>query len=1152
MEGLDLSHLTEGERVKILNVMARQKLEEDRDQEIFKKSEEEVKLLEAAIRLRSREKRDELESTCHICAKTKFADGVGHICSTCGIRCCARCGVKVVQRSNKIFWLCILCRKKKEIKFRFGQWVQNEQHKWGRARSLEEESEMRGGNDFPDPGMGRKFLSQVNITAPSPSSSIWQEDRMLHTDSPRQEGRSSISRREEFRPAPSEQQLRSAVRSGDEWSWSPSNHRRRSLVETVIRNDSLSSEQSENPPSVPGPLPRRRNGGSSYHRRSGSSESEDEARSTPSSCADSESDRVSLRKEVPRVHPRDSRRRSQEDYRPTTLHSVNWKLSKDGSHWLGHLVLHKDLLPDGRTRQNLGMKVVGGQELDRTRTFGAIVQNIREGSLADRVGHIRPGDEVLEWNGTPLRGKSKETVASIIALSKNDSQVQLVLTRRFGDPPPPLDPSELRRLPPPHLEVHPEALQRDPRYLRYSDRRTSHVPARSPDRSSIGGRIQVGLWYDQQNYQLIVTVVCAKDLPPRPDMSRRNPYIKIVLLPDKSEKNKRRSKTIAETNDPQFNQRFFFHHLRQTELRRSALQISAWDYDRRNAFSDFLGEVVISLGAVSLNDIPQWYTLSMHRDEAKACPEITPISPTGSRLSDEELSDYDEKFSAHTERRIMAVDCSSPFFEEDGRKQTGLPMGITPTYPQTSPMGERSRSLATASPMVEYPRGRLRETGLENRRRSRSMADPTSRRTPDYSSRSLSPPELRPQFQPMPRPSNAHRLLPPPNSFRKRQLPQVPTLRSDLEERFYKARNPAAATSSGAYSEYDRFVQRRGGGSRMAAALGVGTSSPLVSPERSDSECSSKFSLSSAFHRSSRTLGEFTGRSPAYGGPVHPSSREIDGSLSDTAVGLATESKAMIRRSTPTENSYAKRSPHLSKKSSSTSQLSVTGHKKRLIFRRRNGSSSSFVVQRSEEILPDVRAGSSISSDGSISGDSLTWGPRLPPEVGEASSFVEGLGPGQLVGRQALASPSLGDVQLGICERKNRLEVEVIRARGLQAKLGSKSSLPAPYVKVYLMDGRKCIAKQKTATARKTLDPLYQQQLVFPYDCQNCYLQVTVWGNYGGMEKKVFMGVAQIVLDDIDLAKGVIAWYKLFHHSSLVSSLAANERRSFLSLDNLS
>lgn len=62
----------------------------------------------------------------------------------------------------------------------------------------------------------------------------------------------------------------------------------------------------------------------------------------------------------------------------------------------------------------------------------------------------------------------------------------------------------------------------------------------------------------------------------------------------------------------------------------------------------------------------------------------------------------------------------------------------------------------------------------------------------------------------------------------------------------------------------------------------------------------------------------------------------------------------------------------------------------------------------------------------------------MPPEVGEASSFVEGLGPGQLVGRQALASPSLGEVQLGICERKNCLEVEVIRARGLLPKPNAK------------------------------------------------------------------------------------------------------------------
>lgn len=51
---------------------------------------------------------------------------------------------------------------------------------------------------------------------------------------------------------------------------------------------------------------------------------------------------------------------------------------------------------------------------------------------------------------------------------------------------------------------------------------------------------------------------------------------------------------------------------------------------------------------------------------------------------------------------------------------------------------------------------------------------------------------------------------------------------------------------------------------------------------------------------------------------------------------------------------------------------------------------------------------------------------------GPLSDFIDGLGPGQLVGRQVLGAPSLGDIQLSMCYQKGYLEVEVIRARGLQ------------------------------------------------------------------------------------------------------------------------
>ncbi|CAH2100004.1 unnamed protein product [Euphydryas editha] len=156
---------------------------------------------------------------------------------------------------------------------------------------------------------------------------------------------------------------------------------------------------------------------------------------------------------------------------------------------------------------------------------------------------------------------------------------------------------------------------------------------------------------------------------------------------------------------------------------------------------------------------------------------------------------------------------------------------------------------------------------------------------------------------------------------------------------------------------------------------------------------------------------------------------------------------------------------------------------------------------------------------------------------GGLSDFIDGLGPGQLVGRQLLGAPTLGDVQLSMCYQKGFLEVEVIRARGLQARQGSRT-LPAPYVKVYLVSGKRCIAKAKTNTARRTLDPLYQQTLTFRENFKGCVLQITVWGDYGRIEgKKVFMGVAQIMLDDLNLSNIVIGWYKLFGTTSLVNIL---------------
>ncbi|XP_020817695.1 regulating synaptic membrane exocytosis protein 2 isoform X1 [Drosophila serrata] len=317
---------------------------------------------------------------------------------------------------------------------------------------------------------------------------------------------------------------------------------------------------------------------------------------------------------------------------------------------------------------------------------------------------------------------------------------------------------------------------------------------------------------------------------------------------------------------------------------------------------------------------------------------------------------------------------------------------------------------------------------------------------------------------------------------------------------------------------------------------------------------------------------------------------KVDGSLSDTA----TDRK---KGGTVDQERSPKGGSGMGKKSNSTSQLSATGRKRRMGFGKKG--KNSFTVHRSEEVLPGditrelrtgggvggIGVGGGLSGAGGASGtaggsggagggglsrgssseaDAIeqffgdgAGGERFSPSLrndGALNEFVDGLGPGQLVGRQVLGAPSLGDIQLSLCHQKGFLEVEVIRARGLQQKPASKM-LPAPYVKVYLVSGKRCVDKMKTSSARRTLDPLYQQQLVFKQSYTGCILQITVWGDYGRIEKKVFMGVAQIMLDDLNLSNIVIGWYKLFGTTSLVScptNIGLGSRRSSIaSLDSL-
>ncbi|KFW61930.1 Regulating synaptic membrane exocytosis protein 3 [Pygoscelis adeliae] len=231
----------------------------------------------------------------------------------------------------------------------------------------------------------------------------------------------------------------------------------------------------------------------------------------------------------------------------------------------------------------------------------------------------------------------------------------------------------------------------------------------------------------------------------------------------------------------------------------------------------------------------------------------------------------------------------------------------------------------------------------------------------------------------------------------------------------------------------------------------------------------------------------------------------------------------------------------LSQWSKSTLQLNQTeGGPKKLRSNIRRSTETGIAVEMRTRV---TRQGSRESTDGSTNSNSsdgtfIFPTTRLGAES-QFSDFLDGLGPGQLVaireGAERVSSLCLGDVHVGMADRNGQLEVEVIQARGLIPKMGSKS-IPATYVKVYLLENGVCLAKKKTKVVKKTCDPSYQQPLLFEESPQGKVLQVIVWGDYGRMDHKCFMGMAQIVLEELDLSSAVAGWYKLFPTSSLADS----------------
>ncbi|XP_071064083.1 regulating synaptic membrane exocytosis protein 2 isoform X49 [Dasypus novemcinctus] len=1321
----DLSHLTEEERKIILAVMDRQKKEEEKEQSVLKKLHQQFEMYKEQVKKMGEESQQQPEQkgdapTCGICHKTKFADGCGHNCSYCQTKFCARCGGRVSLRSNKVMWVCNLCRKQQEILTKSGAWfynsgsttpqqpdqkslrgLQNEEASQEKKAKLHDQAQFQGpSGDFSVPvveksrshgltrqdsiknGSGvkhqitsdkasdrkrspsvsrdqnrrydqrdeREEYSQYATSdsamprSPSeytdrrsqPEPQFYEEsDHISYRDSNRRSHRHSkeyiiddedLESRDEYerqrreeeyqaryrsdpnlarypvKPQPYEEQMRihaevsrarherrhsdvslanaeleesrismlrmerpSRQRSVSERRAAMENQRsysvertreaqgpgsypqrttnhspptprrsplpldrpdmrrtdslrkqhhldpssavrktKREKMETMLRNDSLSSDQSESVRPPP-PKPHKSKKGGKMRQVSLSS-SEEELASTPeyTSCDDVEieSESVSEKGDMD-YNWLDHTSWHSSEVSPVSLHPVTWQPSKDGDCLIGRILLNKRLKDGSVPRDSgamLGLKVVGGKMTESGRLC-AFITKVKKGSLADTVGHLRPGDEVLEWNGRLLQGATFEEVYNIILESKPEPQVELVVSRPIGDIP---------RIPDStHAQLESSSSSFESQKM---DRPSISVTSpMSPGMlrdvpQFLSGQLSIKLWFDKVGHQLIVTILGAKDLPSREDGRPRNPYVKIYFLPDRSDKNKRRTKTVKKTLEPKWNQTFIYSPVHRREFRERMLEITLWDQARvREEESEFLGEILIELETALLDDEPHWYKLQTHDVSSLPLPHPSPYMPrrqlhgesptrrlqnkglcsfnSGSkRISDSEVSDYDcddgigvVSDYRHNGRDLQSSTLSVP--EQVMSSNHCSPSGS----PHRVDVIGRTRSW---SPSVPPPQSRNVEQGLRGTRSTTGHYNTISRMDRHHVMDDHYSPDRDSHFLTLPRSRHSQ----------------------TIEHHHRDGRDCEAA---------DRQPYHRSRSTEQRPLL-ERTTTRSRSTERPDTN----------LMRSMPSL--MTGRS-APPSPALSRSHPHTGSVQTSP------------SSTPVAGRRGRQLPQLPPKGT--------------LERKAGGKKLRSTVQRSTETGLAVemrnwmtRQASRESTDGSMNsysseGNLIFPGVRLASDS-QFSDFLDGLGPAQLVGRQTLATPAMGDIQVGMMDKKGQLEVEIIRARGLVVKPGSKT-LPAPYVKVYLLDNGVCIAKKKTKVARKTLEPLYQQLLSFEESPQGKVLQIIVWGDYGRMDHKSFMGVAQILLDELELSNMVIGWFKLFPPSSLVDpTLAPLTRRA--------
>ncbi|CAJ0583524.1 unnamed protein product, partial [Mesorhabditis spiculigera] len=1199
----DLSHLSAEERAIIEAVFQRQHAEEQKEQAVSQIADEELNNIEKQINDRKETARKLVgtqdDAICQICQKTKFADGIGHKCFYCQLRSCARCGGRTTTK-NRPIWACSLCKKRQEILMKTGKWFQpDEPGRPGMRTKCKGNHQREEITDQMDllglrmaiPGIGYEVKLQSNEKM-SDTGMMTGEKMMIGEDDctheietvgggrhRRQIGIGSSKTEGRFR---SEEDLQTDLQMI--WHWI------NNMDQQMRPVQDQNSDEIELQPGQKTTCGKhlRRHDPWKLMRSPGKAPSIDTRRpvytdllryiygpeklkngrkslSTTGLRATGEEEMPLSKKITPSVIPGDMLAAKIRTY---LSHPVTWQPSADQRRLIGHMILHRT---DSVSNGDLGLKVVGGRRTDTGR-LGAFITQVRLGSVADTIGRLRRGDEVLEWNGVNLQNKTFDQVYEVIAASKNDTQVELIVSRSTSVPGgddflnvqqqaysphvgaaisgPVIMPHPPRQLPNPQFVAAQEemrfyspshspllsqmphsqsaTLPHLPMMLHGSPRHKPSLPVYFPTaiqppnihtemqyaKGQIFGTIEFSLFYSLHERILTVSLLRAYDLPPRADGMPRNPYVKLFLLPDRSEASKRQSSVLAETTMPIWNEEFYYKNITEPALLERILEVTVWDYDKYEANS-FLGEVLIDFSAVPLDGQPLKFTME----------DMDQENPLRSRLRVRRGSTHQYNSLPQRPRSEMTTYYGDRYGH---RSQSSDPHSGEYSYDGVPGPKEQFLDPYQMRRSRTYDRGRVsggRMTPLEYRDVPYRPEDDW---TVNNQSGYLSDHGYSQPGHQMPR----HRHRRPRSATAMRPMTAAEMSASRLYSRnlpsdpYYS--QPQQNVMQG--QNFPMQPQPAGSGAQMMQMQNLNEPMPRHDPRSPNGRV---------------IMGEATG----YGS---------DGSESlslHSAHSMPTV--RTINRRRPQENheeeEYIEQAHREAKKAAANqanNQNQEAKERKKSLMTRfipgRNapGQGKRTGFARSEEVgipenlssdrlqtTPFLKQASKESTDSSHSDN---WLPIMPD--GPLGTFVDDLGPGQVVGRQVLASPVLGEIQIAIMATRSSIDVEVVRAKNLTTKPGSKIN-PAPYVKVYLMEGKQCIAKAKTNPSRKGTSLVFEQHLVFNDTAKGKMLQITVLGDYGRMERKGFMGIAQIRLDDLDLGpQPVIGWYKLFHSSSLAGT----------------